>query len=151
VSVSMGRTGAGVRNYPIPKFVVTAKDEHSLVRVQAELLATNRARQVAFGVAISPVRRAFFKDGPWRNGCLALCAITPQALIRLSGDQTTLLQVGLGLGVYMTQPIQFNAGLLFGTKDTTAKWSAEKNFYFGFAIDPFLLAETKATAAAESK
>jgi hypothetical protein len=135
----------------IPKFVVATRDEHSLVRVQAELLATNRARTVAFGVAISPVVRAFFKDGPWRHGCIAFCAITPHALIRLSGDQTTLLQMGVGLGFYVTPPIQFNTGLLFGTKDTTTSWSAERNFYVGFAIDPFLLAETKATAAAESK
>src|SRR5206468_432760 len=35
-------------------------DEHSLVRLQGEILATNRLRTISLAIAATPVRRAFF-------------------------------------------------------------------------------------------
>jgi hypothetical protein len=133
----------------LPKFVVKSQDEHSLVRVQAEILTTNRARAVSFAVAISPVTRGFFESGPWRDWCVVFCGITPQALVRLSGDQGSVVQIGLGLGIYITPPFQFNAGFLFGTNDLSTTWLPDRSWYVGFAIDPFLLTETKTTSTAE--
>jgi hypothetical protein len=117
-----------------------ARDTHSLVRIQAEILATNRFRSVSFAVAVSPVRRAFFTAGP-SPSCIALCAITPTALLRLSGDDKTVVQFGGGLALNLARAFQVNGGVLFGTADTATAWRLERNWFVGIAIDPVLLSE----------
>lgn len=125
-------------------FKVAAADTHSLVRVQAELLATNRFRSVSYAVAITPVKRAFFTEGPWH--CGLLCTISPTILFRLSGEDTTNFQLGAGAAVFVTRTFHLNGGFLFGTKDLTTTWRPERSWFVGVGIDPFILTETQTIA-----
>ena len=126
-----------------------ARDSHSLVRVQGEILATNRLRVVSFAVAVSPVSRQFFTDpdGPsWH--CLAFCRFTPMALLRLSGDDKTVVQFGGGVALNLVRAFQVNAGLLFGSSDASSAWRIERNWFVGIAIDPLILSEVVSTNGA---
>jgi hypothetical protein len=119
---------------------VSARDTHSLVRLQGEILATNRLRAVSFAVAVTPVARSFFTQGPGFE-CIVLCAVTPTALLRLSGDDKTLVQFGAGLGLNLSQAFQMNGGVLFGTADVNTAWRLERSWYLGLAVDPLILSE----------
>ena len=123
---------------PLPLFKVETLDDHSLVRIQPELMTNHSFRSVTAGVAITPVSKQFFTSGPgflttWR----------PSAVIRFSGDNTTVIQFGFGLSVFLNRSMLLNGGLLFGSTDQTQYWNWKSNLFFGFAIDPALLTEAK--------
>lgn len=125
-------------------FEVEAKDEHSRVRVQPELMSSRNMRSVNLGVAITPVSDRFFKSGPWEDGWF-LNGVSPSAVIRFSGDNTTVLQFGFAVSVFLNRSMLFNTGVLFGSSDPSQYWSATPNFFVGFAIDPALLTEARGT------
>ncbi|MCW5807261.1 MAG: hypothetical protein KIT31_33205 [Deltaproteobacteria bacterium] len=133
---------ASTRTIPIK---VTPRDEHSRLRIQAELLATNRLRAISFAVALTPVSRKFFTDGP--AGCVLGCRFTMSALLRLSGDDKTVVQLGGALGVNLVRAFQVNAGLLVGTADTNTAWRIERSWFVGIAIDPVILADALAAGS----
>lgn len=124
---------------------VRTRDTHSRLRIQAALLATNRLRAVSFAVALTPVRREFFTEGT--GGCVFGCALTMSALLRISGDDKTVVQFGGGVGINFVRAFQVNAGLLFGTSDTNSAWRLERNWFVGIAIDPIMLSEALAAGA----
>src|SRR6185295_3905843 len=125
---------------------VNTRDTHSLVRIQSEILATNRLRAVGFAVAISPVRREFFTVGPGGD-CVILCMVTGVALLRLSGEDKTSVQLGVGFAFHPgVKPLQINAGLLFGTADGSSAWRWDRTWFLGIAIDPILLSDAINTA-----
>lgn len=123
---------------------VESVDEHSRVRIQAEVFTTNRLRTVNLGATISPIFcDSFFKFGPWSKG---VCGLVPIATIRLSGDTSTVVQVGAGIGIFFTQSMQLNFGMFAGTSSVSTWWDPARNWFIGFAIDPILLSEmSKAT------
>lgn len=126
-------------------FEVQPVDTHLLVRIQPELLATKNMRTVNLGVAITPVTRKFFASGPWHDCSGSLCimnGINPSAVARFTGDNS-LLQFGVGVSIFFNQSMLMNAGILFGSLDSTQYWSPTPNFFFGFAIDPALLIEAR--------
>ncbi len=130
----------------IPTFRVSARDTHSLVRIQAGVVTTNRVRSVSFVVAVTPVLRAFFEQdgGPWRSKrCHVLCTVSPTMLLRLSDDSKGPVQLGLGLTVFMVRSFHLNTGFLFGTGDISTGWQAERSWFVGVGIDPALLADAK--------
>jgi hypothetical protein len=117
----------------------SSRDTHSLVRIQAEVLATNRLRTVSFAMAVTPVRRKFFTEGPWE--CWLGCTIVPAAFLRISGDEKTIVQLGGGVGIYMVRAFQINGGMLFGSSDANTAVRFERNWFVGIALDPVILAE----------
>lgn len=128
------------------EFTTTPRDTHSRVRLEAEVLATNRVRTISMAFSVTPVSRRFFTDGPSLS-CVLLCAITPHALFRLSGDNKTIVQLGFGLGLNLSQAFQFNGGFLFGTADANTTWRDERNWYIGVAVDPLIISEMLSSAA----
>ncbi len=127
-------------------FDIQTVDDHSLIRIQPELMASKNLRSVNVGVAITPVGKEFFKSGPWHNCSSHLCimnGLNPSAIARFTGDNT-LLQFGVGLSLFFNQSMLVNAGLLFGSENSSQYWSAPPNFFVGFAIDPALLTEARA-------
>ena len=143
-------TGSETVQYKsLTPFDVAEADAHSLVRIQAELLASNRLRALALAAAVTPVRREFFNSGPWSPGCVLLCTITPTMLLGLSSDAGTVLQLGGGVALFLNRAFQINAGVLLGTKDFATGWSLDRAWYVGFGIDPVLLSE--ASSASKGK
>ncbi|MBK9264234.1 MAG: hypothetical protein IPM54_31085 [Polyangiaceae bacterium] len=129
----------------LPPFKVKEPTTPSRVRIQAELLTTNQGRAVSYAVAITPVREAFFTQGPWN--CFLLCTISPTLIFRLSGEEATNFQVGAGVAVFVNRAFQINGGLLVGTKDLASRWKPENSWFLGIGVDPFILADAQATAA----
>jgi hypothetical protein len=130
----------------LPTFRVSARDTHSLVRIQAGVVTTNRFRSVSFVASVTPVLRAFFDQdgGPWRSRrCHLLCTVSPTMLLRLSDDSKGPIQLGLGLTVFLVRSFHLNGGFLFGTGDITTGWQAERSWFVGVGIDPALLADAK--------
>jgi hypothetical protein len=126
------------------RITIAPQVDRALVRVQAELLGTNQLRTVGFAVALTPVSKKFFSQGPWSSRqCLLLCTISPSVLLRLSGEQSTTFQLGLGGGVFLTRSLQLNGGVLIGTNNFSTPWRLGRSWYVGLALDPFLLAEAK--------
>jgi hypothetical protein len=128
-------------------FEVKKQDEHSLVRIQPQLMSSYSLRSVNVGVAITPVSRRFFEVGPWTGPWKKwiFSGISPSAVIRFSGDDTTVLQFGFAASLFVNRSMLFNAGILFGTNDVSQYWSVEPNLFIGFAIDPALLLEARGT------
>jgi hypothetical protein len=143
IKITVTYAGGSQLSRTIP-LKVSARDTHSLVRLQGELLATNRLRTVSFAVALTPVRRAFFTEGPGID-CILLCAVTPTVLLRLSGDTQALVQLGAGLGLNLSQAFQMNAGVLFGTTDINTGWRFDTNWFVGISVDPLILSEAWTT------
>lgn len=127
----------------LPPFEVKKLDDHSLVRIQPELMSSQDMRSVNLGVAITPVTRTFFDAGPWHGGKTWLNGVNPSAVIRFSGDDTTVLQFGGAVSLFANKSMLFNAGILFGTPDTATFWDWQPNLFVGFAIDPALLLEAR--------
>lgn len=130
-------------------FKVQPRDTRSRLRVQAELLATNRLRTVSFAVALTPVRRKFLTSGPeaCSFGETLGCRITMSALLRIAGDDKTVVQFGGALGYNFVRSFQVNAGLLFGTTDNNIAWRLERNWFVGIAVDPLILSDAIATGS----
>lgn len=128
----------------LPSFLVKKKDDHFLVRIQPQLMASHNLRGINLGVAITPVAQRFFESGPW-SGCPWLNGINPSAVVRFSGDNTTVLQFGFAVSIFANDSILFNTGLLFGSTESTSYWAWERNLFVGFAIDPALLLEARNT------
>lgn len=147
VTVRAQREKKDAKLLPIGRFRVKPEVTRSLVRIQAEVLATNRLRTIALGVAMTPVTERFFTSGPWNCGGKFWrhfgCTVAPTALLRISGDQTSILQLGFGASVYVTRSFLFNAGVLLGTRDGSTWWDPERNWFVGFAVDPVLLTEAR--------
>jgi hypothetical protein len=118
------------------------RDTHSLVRVQAEVLATNRLRAVSFAVAVTPVSREYFRHGPGlRWNCTIGCLVSPIAILQVAGDDHTVVSFGGGLGINVVPAFQINGGLLFGTSDVSSSWRIERSWFVGVAIDPIVLSD----------
>ena len=143
VLVTYERKGGGKTTRRI-EIDARARDTRSRLRVQAQLLATNRLRAVSFAVALTPVRRKFLTDGPC--GCVFGCALTMSGLLRIAGEEKTLVQFGLAAGLNLVPAFQINGGLLFGTTDGNIAWRIERNWFLGIAIDPLILADAIAGA-----
>src|SRR5205814_8153376 len=93
----------------LAEFEVKATDEHSLVRIQPEIVSSQSMRSVNLGVAITPVRRAFVVEGPWGSSTW-LNGVNASAVIRCSGDNTTVLQFGLALSFFLNRSMLINGG-----------------------------------------
>lgn len=117
---------------------VKARDAHSRIRIQSELLATNRFRSLAFSVAVSAVSRAYF-DGVTR--CFWGCVISPTIVAKLSGEDKTVAQFGFGIGWNIVRGMQANAGLLAGTTDSNTQWRLDRGWFVGIAVDPIVIAD----------
>jgi hypothetical protein len=126
----------------VPRFHVRRRVTHSQVRIQAELLATNRARNIALAAAVTPVAKRFFTEGPMSR-CFFGCTLVPTFLLRLSGDNTNVLQLGFGGAVFFTRSLSVNGGVLLGTRDASTWWDPQRNWFVGIALDPILLAEAR--------
>ncbi|MDB4955788.1 MAG: hypothetical protein JWO36_3357 [Myxococcales bacterium] len=133
-----GVDGDIVRPYTIV-IQAHARDAHSPVRVQAEVLSTNRLRVISFAVAVSPVSHEYFTKGPL--SCVFGCALTAVAALRMSGEDHTVVQFGFGVGLNLAKGFQLNGGLLFGAADASSAWRPERTWFVGLAIDPVILAE----------
>ncbi|HEY5376466.1 MAG TPA: hypothetical protein VIK01_22455, partial [Polyangiaceae bacterium] len=146
ITLSLTRD-AGIK--PLQRVItlnVEPSDAHSLVRVQGEILATNALRSVSFAVTLTPVSRSFFTRGPWGGDvkqAVFLSGISPIALLRFSGDDKTFVQIGGGLGIYMSKAFQFNGGFLFGTTDASTGWHPARAWFVGIALDPAVLSEAQ--------
>jgi hypothetical protein len=127
-----------INTYPL-EIKASARDAHSPVRVQAEVLSTNRLRVISFAVAVSPVSREYFTKGP--SGCFFGCLATAVALLRMGGDDHTVVQFGLGAGLGLARGFQLNAGVMFGAPDLNSAWRLDRSWFFGIAIDPVILAD----------
>src|SRR5205807_2644702 len=126
-------------------FRVVQPDSHSWVRLHAELAVANRGRSISFAIALTPVRKAFFEKGVWHcgwNTLNILCGINPFIMLRLTGDSSTIAELGAGLAIFINSYFAINGGFLAGTKDISSGWRIEEKWFVGAAIDPLLLAET---------
>ncbi len=153
IELEMSREGRLERRR-IDAFDVVEPDDHSLIRIQAELAVTNEGRSFGFAVAATPVMRHFFTgDGPWRDSsCHLLCVVSPTVLLRVAGDDgRTTAQLGLGLGVFINRAFQLNTGLMFGTEHVSVPWVFEENWFVGIGVDPFILAEMLNTKVGGTK
>lgn len=144
IALTVTFEGGGTTSRTIP-VKARPRDTHTRLRLQAELLATNRLRAISFAVAVTPVRRAFLTDGP--GGCFFGCAVTASAVLRIAGDDKTVVQFGGAVGINLLRAFQINGGLLFGTNDTNSAWRIERNWFVGIAIDPIILSEAITTGA----
>lgn len=142
VSVTVKRPGGAIDTRRLGEFAVDEASDHSLVRVQPALLANQRLRAVNVGVAVTPVSDSFFRAGPWRGG-FWLNGISPSAIVRFSGDGAALLQLGLGVSIFLNRSFVLNGGVLFGTEDPSRPWRLEPNVFVGVAVDPILLTEIR--------
>jgi hypothetical protein len=142
LSVTVKRPGGVIETRRLEEFAVDEASDHSLVRVQPALLANQRLRAVNVGVAVTPVSDSFFRSGPWRGG-VWLNGISPSAIVRFSGDGAALLQLGLGVSIFLNRSFVLNGGVLFGTEDPSRPWRLEPNVFVGVAVDPILLTEIR--------
>jgi hypothetical protein len=153
-SLQMGVSRGGTKLLAVPSLSlrVDSKDTHSLVRVQAELMASDRARKLDFAVAVAPVNREFFKAGPWSwKKCNLFCTFTPVLVARLSSttnSTTSTLALGGGLALFINRAFQFNGGLLVGTNDLNSGWRLDRSWFVGAGLDPFIIAEMLTVEAA---
>ncbi|NMO21204.1 hypothetical protein HPC49_29290 [Pyxidicoccus fallax] len=121
-------------------FEVTTVNDHSLIRVQPELLTTRSFRAVNLAIAVTPVSERFFDKGPWQDGFL-LNGLSPSLVVRFSGENATLVQFGLAASLFLNRAMSINGGLLFGSSDPNRPWDPVKNLFIGVALDPVLMTE----------
>lgn len=132
-----------------PAVVVHRKDAHSLVRMQVEIMASDRLRSLGLTIAVTPVSRTFFRADrdPWTSwDCVLLCGISPMVAVRLSGDSnSSALSLGAGVAIFINKAFQVNGGFLLGTQDLKTGWRADCSWFVGIGLDPFLISEMQAT------
>jgi hypothetical protein len=127
----------------------SARSAYSPVRVQAEVLTTNRARVISLAVSVSPMAKKYFTEGP--QGCFWGCRATGVALLRLGGDNQTVAQFGLGAAANLVAGFQLNAGWMFGSTDTNSAWRYNRTWFVGLAIDPVILADVASQGSSTKK
>ena len=63
------------------------------------------------------------------------------AVLKITGDEHTVVEFGGGIGVNFVKAFQINGGFLFGTTDVNSSWRLQQHWFVGIAIDPIILAD----------
>jgi hypothetical protein len=129
-------------------FEILDTEQRSLVRLQPGLV-TRSTQTVSVAVTVTPVRPAFFEQGPWRQGSWLLNGLHPSVVVRVSGESVASLQFGLAASLFANRAFQFQGGVFFGRSEPAVPWSIGDNWFLGFAIDPTLFSELVSTSATE--